>query len=114
VWVAAVLHGATAITWNSVGMLLVLSEVGTEEAGRASGWVLLGFYGGFAISPTIFGYSVDATESYVVGWIGVASIFTLAAVLAWIWYRRRARSRRIAAAGRQENFSGAPKVLGES
>jgi nitrate/nitrite transporter NarK len=114
VWAAAVVLGATAITWNSVGMLLVLSEVGTEEAGRASGWVLLGFYGGFAVSPTIFGYSVDASGSYVVGWVGVAACFTSAAVLAWVWYRRRARARRIAASRRQENYSGAPKVLGES
>jgi predicted MFS family arabinose efflux permease len=105
-WMAAVLYGATAITWNSVGMLLVLAEVGTEEAGRASGWVLLGFYGGFAVSPTLFGYSVDASGSYILGWSGVTVIFAVAAALAWMWYRRRARARKAAAAQRQENLSG--------
>lgn len=105
-WVAAVLHGATAITWNSVGMLLVLAEVGAEEAGRASGWVLLGFYSGFALSPSIFGYSVDASGDYVLGWGGVTCVFALAAVLAWVWYRRRARARR--AAAQQENPTGPP------
>jgi MFS family permease len=96
-WVSAILHGATAITWNSVGMLLVLAEVGTEEAGRASGWVLLGFYGGFAVSPTLFGYSVDASGSYIIGWSAVTVIFAVAAALAWTWYRRRARARKAAA-----------------
>ncbi|MGH2787128.1 MAG: MFS transporter [Actinomycetota bacterium] len=87
-WVAAVVFGATAITWNSVGMLLVLAETETEETGRASGWVLLGFYGGFAVSPTIFGYSVDASGTYALGWSAVTGIFALAAVLATVWYRR--------------------------
>ena len=95
-------------------MLLVLSEVGIAEAGRASGWVLLGFYGGFAVSPSIFGYSVDETGSWVLGWSGVAAIFALAAALAWVWYRRRSRARKVAAAAQQENFSRAPNVLGEN
>lgn len=108
-WVAAVLYGATAITWNSVGMLLVLAEVGVEEAGRASGWVLLGFYAGFAVSPTIFGYSVDASDSYVPGWSAVTCTFVVAATFAWVWYRRRLRARKATAAARQVNLFGSPK-----
>lgn len=67
-WPAAAGFGATAAAWNASGMLAVVSEVGAEEAGRASGIVLFGFYGGFVVSPVLFGYSVDRTGSYAWGW----------------------------------------------
>jgi predicted MFS family arabinose efflux permease len=81
-WAGAVLLGVTAITWNAVGMLTIISQVRDAEAGRAAGWVLTGFYGGFVVSPVAFGYSVDVTGDYVVGWSVVALVFLAAAVLA--------------------------------
>jgi MFS family permease len=59
VWPAAVLFGATAVAWNSVGMLAVVRGVDAARSGRASGRVLLGFYLGFVISPTAFGRVVS-------------------------------------------------------
>ena len=46
-WVAfpaAALIGATAVTWNAVGMLALLAVSGAHSAGRASGIALSGFY----------------------------------------------------------------------
>lgn len=83
-WVSALLLGVTAITWNAVGMLTIISHVDDEEAGRAAGWVLTGFYGGFVVSPVAFGYSVDVTSDYLLGWSGVALVFFVAAVLAML------------------------------
>jgi nitrate/nitrite transporter NarK len=86
-WIAAALFGVSAITWNTVGMIAVLAEVGDEDAGRASGYVQAGFYGGYALSPIVFGYSVDVTGTYDLGWLGVTVAFAAATAVAMLWHR---------------------------
>jgi MFS family permease len=81
-WAGAVLFGATAISWNAIGMLAVLVEVGSQDAGRASGLVQTGFYAGFVASPILFGYSVDVTGGYGPGWTAIAGVFVVAAAVA--------------------------------
>ena len=88
-WAAAITFGVSAITWNTVGMIAVLSEVGPEDAGRASGYVQSAFYGGFAASPVVLGYSIDATDDYRIAWLSVTIAFALAAVVAGLWRRMR-------------------------
>jgi MFS family permease len=87
-WLAAIAFGTTAVTWNVVGMLAVVAEVDSTEAGRASGYVQSGFYGGFVASPYAFGYSVDTTGTYDWGWAAVAVVFAAAALLAGVWQQR--------------------------
>jgi nitrate/nitrite transporter NarK len=84
-WPAAALFGATAVTWNSVGMLAVISSSGVRMAGRASGVVVFGFYGGFVASPMLFGWLVDTTSGYGTAWLLVALIFaaSLGVIAAW-------------------------------
>jgi MFS family permease len=77
-WPAAVVFGATAVTWNAVGMLALLVEVDTADAGRASGIVLFGFYTGFVPSPLVFGAVVDMTGSYVPAWLLLLGILAAA------------------------------------
>ncbi len=50
-WPAAVLFGATAVTWNAVGNLAVITESGSGLAGRASGVLTFGFYHRFRGQP---------------------------------------------------------------
>lgn len=87
IWLGALLVGATAVTWNSVGMLAVIATTGPAAAGRASGYVLCGFYGGFVGSPLLFGTLVDNTGRYDVAWTIVAVLFVLAAVVIGAWQR---------------------------
>ncbi|CAN5707101.1 MFS transporter [soil metagenome] len=87
IWVGAFLLGATAVTWNSVGMLAIIATTGPAAAGRASGYVLFGFYGGFVGSPLLFGTLVDNTDRYDVAWTITAAIFVLAAVVIGAWQR---------------------------
>lgn len=87
IWLGALLLGATAVTWNSVGMLAVIATTGPAAAGRASGYVLFGFYGGFVGSPLLFGTIVDNTERYDVAWTIVAVIFVAAAAVIGAWRR---------------------------
>jgi len=87
IWIGGLLLGATAVTWNSVGMLAVIATTEPAAAGRASGYVLFGFYGGFVGSPLLFGALVDNSGRYEVAWTIVAAIFVLAAVVIGAWQR---------------------------
>jgi MFS family permease len=84
-WPAAVLFGASAVTWNAVGMLAVITASGSRLAGRASGVVTAGFYLGFVGSPMVFGLLVDAAHDYLPAWLLVMAVFaaTVAVVLGW-------------------------------
>ena len=84
-WPAAILFGATAVTWNAVGNLAVISESGSGLAGRATGLLTFGFYIGFVGSPVLFGLLVDATGSYALAWslVGLGFAATVAVILGW-------------------------------
>ena len=71
----------------AVGMLAVVAEVDGSEMGRASGVMVFGFFCGQMTSPLLFGYSVDVSDSYVPGWIGVLVAFGLATFIASQWRR---------------------------
>jgi nitrate/nitrite transporter NarK len=94
IWSAAILFGLTAITWNAIGMLAIVAEVGTHAAGRASGLVQSGFYGGFVVTPALFGYSVDRTQEWSWGWWGVLAMFAGATVVAFAWHTSRRNTAR--------------------
>ncbi|HET9539840.1 MAG TPA: MFS transporter [Candidatus Limnocylindria bacterium] len=84
-WPAAILFGATAVTWNAVGNLAVITESGTGLAGRASGLLTFGFYMGFVGSPVLFGLLVDATGSYTLAWslVGLGFAATVFVIMGW-------------------------------
>jgi MFS family permease len=80
-WPAAALFGATAVSWNSVGMLAVITASGSGHAGRASGIVVFGFYIGFVGTPLLFGWLVDALNDYALAWLLVAGLFAVGAAV---------------------------------
>jgi predicted MFS family arabinose efflux permease len=86
-WTGALLMGLTAGAWNAVGMLEIVKGMDASAAGRASGVVLLAFYSGYVISPIAFGYSVDRTGAYDLGWGAVLGLYGLAMLLAAMWSR---------------------------
>lgn len=81
VWPAAVAFGASAGAWTSVGNLAVIREYDMAVAGRASGVMYVGYFGGLAASPIAFGAAVDRTGSYDAPWFGVAALFIAATLL---------------------------------
>jgi hypothetical protein len=91
-WPAAALFGATAVTWNSVGMLAVITSSGVGMAGRASGVVTFGFYIGFVASPMLFGLLVDRGAGYTLAWLLVAATFAVTALVIAAWRRSEATS----------------------
>lgn len=80
IWFATLLLGITAMSWNSVGMLMVINGVPKVAIGQATGVVSLGFYVGIASSPVLFGYLVDRFDSYEVAWGFVVTLFLLSTI----------------------------------
>jgi MFS family permease len=91
-WVGALGLGASSTSWNSVGMLALMVYAGHEQAGGASGVVLLGFLAGLGLGPPVFGWSVDRYEGYGPGLWGVIAVFLVAAALGMWWQRSSRRS----------------------
>ena len=89
-WPATILVGATGASWMAVAMLAVVTEMHSERTGRASGIVIFGFFLGCTTSPSLFGYSVDVTQSYLAGWVGVGVAFGAATLIALRWRAGRA------------------------
>lgn len=86
-WPAAALFGASAVTWNSVGMLAVITTAGVAMAGHASGVVTSGFYIGFVASPMLFGWLVDSIGGYSPAWLLVAVTFAATSLVIGAWRR---------------------------
>jgi predicted MFS family arabinose efflux permease len=103
-WTAVVVAGMSSSSWQSVGMLAVMHEAGTERTGRASGRVMLGFLMGFGVAPPIYGRTVDVTGSYTVMWWTAIVAFALAVAVIALWARTVARADGpgIASPGREE------------
>ncbi len=91
-WPAVALAGVTIATWNAFTMMAAITE-SAEQAGRSTGVLVLGFMGGYASSPVLFGTSVDATGSYRTGWLLCVAAFVAAGALMLVW-RRVVRSAR--------------------
>ena len=85
VWTAVILAGASLAAWNAVAMLAVILYSKPEHTGRASGLVVGGFMAGMTASPVAFGYSVDVTAGYTVGWVGAALCCAAALLLSLRW-----------------------------
>lgn len=95
VWVGVLLMGLSAGAWNAVGMLEIVKGMDAAEAGRASGIVLLAFYMGHVLSPTAFGFSVDRTGAYDLGWGAALVIYVLALALAAAWRQKQRAPTRV-------------------
>jgi len=83
-WVAAlaVLVGISAYAWTGLYGALTVEIAGPRSAATAVAWVhVLGGLGSFGGAP-LFGYLVDRTGSYRVGWLAAAAIVSLGLVAA--------------------------------
>lgn len=87
-WLATALMGLSAMTWNAVANFTVI-ELLPESAGRASGIVMAGFFGGVAMGAPGLGFSVDLTASYIPGWLGVAVLAVTASITAELMRRQK-------------------------
>lgn len=87
-WGSAILGWMSISAWNAVAMLAVITAAGPEASGKSSGVVLAGFLLGLAVSPPIFGWSVDRLGTYTPGFVVVVGLFVLATITMLVFVRR--------------------------
>jgi len=78
----AMLFGSGAVAWNAVGMLAVMDYSVPELVGRGTGLAMLGFLTGIGFGAPLMGFSVDRLGVYTSGWIVLAGIFAISAMVA--------------------------------
>jgi len=84
---AALLFGAGASSWNAVGMLVVMDYSLPELVGRGTGLAMLGFLSGVGLGAPLMGLSVDRLGVYTPGWLVLATLFAISAVVAGMIHR---------------------------
>jgi predicted MFS family arabinose efflux permease len=87
-WVGAVAWGLSQMSFGAVSTVAVMALAATHAAGRATGVVLLGFSVGLMIGPALFGWLIDLTDGYGVGFGSVVVVLVIATLLSWVWMRR--------------------------
>ena len=88
-WVMSLLAGCTMMSFSAVSMLSIITGVPVSLAGRASGFVMLGFMSGLSIGGLAAGYVIEWTGSYSVVWLAFAACAAGASVLAMTMRRQR-------------------------
>jgi predicted MFS family arabinose efflux permease len=78
----ALLFGSGAVAWNAVGMLAVMDYSVPELVGRGTGLAMLGFLTGIGLGAPLMGLSVDRLGVYTPGWLLIAVLFAISAVVA--------------------------------
>jgi predicted MFS family arabinose efflux permease len=81
-WAGVVCHGGGAVAANVVIIYALIECVRPDQVAGASGYQALAQCLGFALGPLLFGAVVEASESYVVGWIVVAAGYGVALAVA--------------------------------
>jgi predicted MFS family arabinose efflux permease len=77
------LNAVGIAAWNAVAMLAIIMFFSKEQAGRASGVVMLGFLGGLSISAPIAGFAVDRLGEYWPVWAAAAVLAAVASGSMW-------------------------------
>ncbi len=82
VWLAVILLGASGLAFVTPAMLAILHLAGPESTGVESGRFMRSVYAGGVISPLLFGWVIDVTNSYAIAWGLSTLLLVLAAAVA--------------------------------
>jgi len=86
-WAGAFAWGVSILSVGALGNLAVLVYSVAEDTGRASGVMLTGFGIGLMVGPPVFGWTVDTTGAYDVGF-GLLSVELLTLSLVGVLWGR--------------------------
>ncbi|WP_231442592.1 MFS transporter [Brevibacterium zhoupengii] len=81
-WVAVALHGISALGVSVVLMSALMRSIPSASMASASGMVTAGMFAGFAVGPLGMGLLLGSAGGFTAGWIAVAVVYLLCAVLA--------------------------------
>lgn len=82
VWLAVVLLGGSGLAFVTPAMLAVMRLAGAESTGVASGRFMRTVYAGGMVGPLMFGWIIDMTDNYRLGWGFSTFLLVIAAIVA--------------------------------
>ena len=77
------LNAVGIAAWNTVAMLAIIMFFSKQQAGHASGVVMVGFLGGMSISAPLAGFAVDRIGTYGPVWLVAAGLAAVASAMMW-------------------------------
>ena len=84
-WAGAVGWGVSQLSFGAVSTLAVMTYAARHAVGRATGVVLVGFSVGLMLGPALFGWLIDLTNGYSVGFGAVVLVLGSATLVSWAW-----------------------------
>ena len=91
-WVGVVGLGMTLVATNAVAMSMLLRDERFGTPARASGMLSLGFFGGFSISPPLFGEIIGIQGGFSMAWMYLIMMLFIGFMLCIPMYRMRLSS----------------------
>nr|WP_245162120.1 MFS transporter [Brevibacterium marinum] len=82
-WVAAALHGTSALGVSVVLMSALMRSIPATSMASASGMVTAGMFTGFALGPLGMGVLVGSPGGFSLGWAAVGLVYLLCVLLAF-------------------------------
>ncbi|MCF2573947.1 MFS transporter [Brevibacterium sp. UCMA 11754] len=91
-WIAAALHGTSALGVSVVLMSALMRSIPATAMASASGMVTAGMFTGFALGPVAMGVLVSSPGGFSLGWAVVGLVYLLCALLAVVLIRAANRA----------------------
>ena len=88
-WVGVVGLGMTLVATNAIAMSMLLRDGRFGTPARASGMLSLGFFGGFSISPPLFGVIIGIQGGFSMAWMYLIMMLVIGFMLCIPLYRMR-------------------------
>jgi MFS family permease len=106
-WIGAASMGLTAAGTNAIAMSMLVRDSKFGPVTSTSGYVSVGFFGGFALGPPFFGFLSSSSPDMRPGWVALIGVLMAACltVLALASARRRKTQALATATGRAQGTS---------
>jgi MFS family permease len=92
-WAGALGMGLTAVATNAIAMSMVLRDPGFGSPAPAAGLLSVGFFGGFALGPPLFGLVQNGPWGFAYAWLVLIGVLLLGCLLCLLLTQVRQRQR---------------------
>lgn len=87
-WLAVILHGASALGVAVVLMSALLRSTPASSMASVSGIVTAGMFAGFTLGPVGMGALISSSGGFQLGWIAVGVVYSACTALALVLIKR--------------------------
>ncbi|MBC3345366.1 MFS transporter [Pseudomonas sp. SWRI196] len=98
-WAGALGMGLTAVATNAIAMSMVLRDPGFGSPAAAAGLLSVGFFGGFAVGPPLFGLLQRGPWGFADAWLLLIGVLVVGGLSSLLLIRLRQRHKAPTATG---------------